>query len=140
MDLTKSLNTENTQFLIQQGKKNLNDNRFFQFIDLIMGDPKLRSYIDEFFGDWDETKTVIMIMKTYQVIEIELKNRELKYGKLFSNEDRRKLIIGLIKEILASGECRQELIKNMNIFMNANYNQCQKFIKDKTDTFQLKND
>jgi hypothetical protein len=138
MDLTKSLNTENTQFLIQQGKKNLNNNRFFQFIDLIMGDPKLRSYIDEFFGDWDETKTVIMIMKTYQVIEIELKNRELKYGKLFNNEDRRKLIIGLIKEILANGECRQELIKNMNIFMNCNFNECQKFIKDKTDSFQLK--
>lgn len=140
MDLTKSLNTENTKCLIQKGKKNLMDNRFFQFIDLIMGDPKLRSYIDEFFSDWDETKTVIMIMKTYQVIEVELKSREFKYGKIFSNEDRRKLIIGLIKEILSNSECRQELIKNMNIFMTGNYNECEKFIKERTETFQLKND
>lgn len=140
MDITKSLSQENTKFLIRQGKKNLIDNRFFQFIDLIMGDPKLRSYIDEFFGDWDETKTVIMIMKTYQVIDIELKNREFTYGKNFSHEDRRKLIIGLIKEILSNGECRQELIKNMNIFMTGNYNECEKFIKEKTETFQLKND
>ena len=140
MDLTKSLNTENTKCLIRQGKKNLIDNRFFQFIDLIMGDPKLRSYIDEFFSDWDENKTVIMIMKTYQVIDMELKSREFKYGTIFSNEDRRKLIIGLIKEILSNSECRQELIKNMNIFMTGNYNQCEKFIKEKTETFQLKND
>ncbi len=140
MDITKSLSQENTKFLIRQGKKNLIDNRFFQFIDLIMGDPKLRSYIDEFFGDWDETKTVIMIMKTYQVIDIELKNREFTYGKNFSHEDRRKLIIGLIKEILTNSECRQELIKNMNIFMTGNYNECEKFIKEKTETFQLKND
>ena len=140
MDLSKSLSNENTKCLIQKGKKNLMDNRFFQFIDLIMGDPKLRSYIDEFFSDWDETKTVIMIMKTYQVIEVELKSREFKYGKIFSNEDRRKLIIGLIKEILSNSECRQELIKNMNIFMTGNYNECEKFIKERTETFQLKND
>lgn len=140
MDISKSLSNENTKCLIQKGKKNLIDNRFFQFIDLIMGDPKLRSYIDEFFSDWDETKTVIMIMKTYQVIELELKSREFKYGKIFSNEDRRKLIIGLIKEILSNSECRQELIKNMNIFMTSNYNECEKFIKERAETFQLKND
>jgi hypothetical protein len=140
MDIIKSLSNENTKCLIRQGKKNLKDNRFFQFIDLIMGDPKLRSYIDEFFSDWDETKTVIMIMKTYQVIDLELKNREVKYGTIFSNEDRRKLIIGLIKEILSNSDCRQELIKNMNIFMSGNYNECEKFIKERADTFQLKND
>jgi len=140
MDISKSLSNENTKCLIQKGKKNLIDNRFFQFIDLIMGDPKLRSYIDEFFSDWDETKTVVMIMKTYQVIEVELKSREFKCGKIFSHEDRRKLIIGLIKEILSDSQCRQELIKNMNIFMTANYNECEKFIKERTETFQLKND
>ena len=53
-------------------------------------------------------------MKTYQVIDAELQNHEFENGKN-NNEGKRKLIIGLLKELLSNSKCRQELIINMNI-------------------------
>ena len=112
MDITKLISEENSKEIIKKGEINLINNRFFKFIDILMGDPNLRIYIDEFFGDWDEIKTVIMIMKTYQVIDAELQNHEFENGKN-NNEGKRKLIIGLLKELLSNSKCRQELIINM---------------------------
>jgi hypothetical protein len=139
MDITKLISEENSKEIIKKGEINLINNRFFKFIDILMGDPNLRIYIDEFFGDWDEIKTVIMIMKTYQVIDAELQNHEFENGKN-NNEGKRKLIIGLLKELLSNSKCRQELIINMNIFMGGKLNECEKIIKEKKNVFQIKND
>jgi hypothetical protein len=139
MDITKLISEENSKEIIKKGEINLINNRFFKFIDIFMGDPNLRIYIDEFFGDWDEIKTVIMIMKTYQVIDAELQNHEFENGKN-NNEGKRKLIIGLLKELLSNSKCRQELIINMNIFMGGKLNECEKIIKEKKNVFQIKND
>jgi len=140
MDITKLISEENSKEIIKKGEINLINNRFFKFIDILMGDPNLRIYIDEFFGDWDEIKTVIMIMKTYQVIDAELQNHEFENGKNNNNEGKRKLIIGLLKELLSNSKCRQEIIINMNIFMGGKLNECEKIIKEKKNVFQLKND
>ena len=139
MDITKLISEENSKEIIKKGEINLINNRFFKFIDILMGDPNLRIYIDEFFGDWDEIKTVIMIMKTYQVIDAELQNHEFENDKN-NNEGKRKLIIGLLKELLSNSKCRQELIINMNIFMGGKLNECEKIIKEKKNVFQIKND
>lgn len=139
MDITKLISDEKSKETIKKGEINLINNRFFKFIDILMSDNNLRMYIDEFFGDWDEIKTVIMIIKTYQVIDAELQNHEFENSKN-KIEDKRKLIIGLLKELLSNSKCRQEIIKNMNIFMGGKLNECEKIIKEKKNTFQLKND
>lgn len=44
MDIVKSINLTNPENLVSRGEKNLKNNRFFQFIDLMMNDPKMRSF------------------------------------------------------------------------------------------------
>jgi hypothetical protein len=123
-------NKESQQTLIDKGDKSLKTNRFFQFMDLIMNDDKLRGFIDEFFGDWDDVKTSILMMKTYQVIDLELKHLEETKRVKIGQTNRRKLMIGLIKEMMTNSECRQELVKNMNVFMGTDHLNCRKMISE----------
>lgn len=114
--------------IIHSGKKELQENRFFQFLDTIMGDPKTRSYIDEFFGNWDEIKTVMMFIKVYQVVDSQL----LSNGTQFKNpETRRSFIIGIVKELITDSNCRQEIIANMTRFMENDFTQCNLLIQYK---------
>ncbi len=127
-----TFNEQSQKTLIKTGDKSLKTNRFFQFIDVIMNDEKLRGFIDEFFSDWDDVKTTILIMKTYQVVDTELKRLE-ENGKYKINiEDRRKLMIGLIKQMMTNSECRQELVRNMNVFMGTEHLNCRKLVEEKT--------
>ena len=95
-----------------------------------MNDDKLRGFIDDFFGEWDDVKTSILMMKTYQVIDIEIKHLEETNRIKIGQTNRRKLMIGLIKEMMSNSECRQELVKNMNIFMGAEHLNCRKMIAE----------
>ena len=122
-------NTLNENIVITSGKKELQENRFFQFLDTIMGDPKTRSYIDEFFGNWDEIKTVMMFIKVYQVVDSQLQSN----GTQFKNQEtRRSFIIGIVKELIIDSNCRQEIIANMARFMENDFTQCNLLIQYKT--------
>jgi hypothetical protein len=125
-----TFNDQSQQTLIQTGEKSLKTNRFFQFIDIIMTDEKLRSYIDEFFGDWDDVKTSILFMKTYQVVDMELNRLEDNDKCKISIENRRKLMIGLMKEMMTNSECRQELVRNMNVFMGTEHLNCRRIVEE----------
>lgn len=139
MDIVKSITvTSNTNNLISSGEKNLKNNRFFQFIDVMMNDPKMRSFFDEFFSDWDDIKTTIMIMKAYQVIDIKIKELETESSKSITVDMRRKMMIGIIKEMIADSECRQELVKNMNQFMGTEkLDACKNLVNDKASTMLI---
>jgi len=120
-----TFNEQPQKTLIKTGEKSLKTNRF-------MTDEKIRGFIDEFFGDWDDVKTTILVMKTYQVVDSELKRLE-ENGKYKINiEERRKLMIGLIKEMMTNSECRQELVRNMNVFMGTEHGNCRKLVEQKT--------
>ena len=126
-----TFNEQSQKTLIKTGEKSLKTNRFFQFIDIIMTDEKLRGFIDEFFGDWDDVKTTILVMKTYQVIDIELKRLEDNDKYKINSDERRKLMIGLIKEMMTNSECRQELVRNMNVFMGTEHLNCRRLVEDR---------
>ncbi len=126
-----TFNEQSQKTIIKTGEKSLKTNRFFQFIDIIMTDEKLRGFIDEFFGDWDDVKTTILIMKTYQVIDIELKRLEDNDKYKINSDERRKLMIGLIKEMMTNSECRQELVRNMNVFMGTEHLNCRRLVEDR---------
>jgi len=140
MDIIRKVNSDHIEnispdykrSLVKNGKKSLENNPFFQFIDLIMNDENTRKYIDQFFSDWDDIKTTVMVMKTYQIIEEEIKRLET-IGKLkMLPEIRRKFMIGLIKEMMTNSDCRKELVYNMNEFMVGSYNHCRKLVEDKS--------
>jgi hypothetical protein len=122
-------NTLNETIVITSGKKELQENRFFQFLDTIMGDPKTRSYIDEFFGNWDEIKTVMMFIKVYQVVDSQLQSNCTQFK---NQETRRSFIIGIVKELIIDSNCRQEIIANMARFMENDFTQCNLLIQYKT--------
>jgi hypothetical protein len=136
MDIVSTITTNDTKHYITEGNKSLSNNKFFQFIDIMMNEPKMREFFDEFFSEWDEIKTTIMVMKAYQVIDVKFKQIELETKNSFSPVIRRKMMIGIIKEMLTTSECRQELVKNMNEFMgNSHLNHCNKFLENKKITF-----
>ena len=137
MDIVPKISSDNNNDYIIEGEKSLLNNKFFQFIDIMMNEPKMREFIDEFFSDWDEIKTTIMVMKAYQVIDSKFKQLEFKTKKTMCIEIRRKMMIGIIKEMLTTSECRQELVKNMNDFMgNSHLNHCNKLVDNKQITFE----
>jgi hypothetical protein len=138
LDIVPTIKLNDTTQYMSIGEKSLVNNKFFQFIDIMMNDPKMRAFFDEFFSDWDEIKTTIMVMKAYQVIDVKLKELKLDTINEMSSEMRRKMMIGIIKDMLTTSECRQELVKNMNQFMGIeNFNQCKKLVQDKTSSYTL---
>ena len=137
MDSITTINSKDKNNYITIGEKSLGNNKFFQFIDIMMNDPKMRDFFDEFFSDWDEIKTTIMVMKAYQVIDHKIKQLEFETKQVMLPVIRRKMMIGIIKEMLTTSECRQELVNNMNEFMgNRHLNHCNKFVENKKITFE----
>ena len=131
-----TFNQKSQETLIKTGQKSLKTNRFFQFIDIIMNDEKLRGFIDEFFDDWDDVKTSILVMKTYKIIDLELKRIENIGNYKINMDNRRKLMIGLIKEMMTDSECRQELVRNMNVFMGMDHLNCRRIIEKHISTIK----
>ena len=135
-----TFNNKSTDKLVEIGDKSLKNNRFFQFMDILMNDENLRGFIDDFFSDWDDVKTSILMMKTYQMIDSEMKNME-ESGKLqIGQTHRRKLIIGLVKEMMTNSECRQELVRNMNQFMGMDHLNCRRMIEQRVPELNEKMD
>ena len=86
MDSITTINSKDKNHYVLLGEKSLAHNKFFQFIDIMMNDPKMREFFDEFFSDWDEIKTTIMVMKAYQIIDNRI--RELEYDTKKKNVNR----------------------------------------------------
>jgi len=126
-----TFNDKSTEKLVEVGEKSIKNNRFFQFMDILMNDDNLRGFIDDFFSDWDDVKTSILMMKTYQLIDMEIKKLEQSGSLQIGSDNRRKLIIGLVKEMMTTSECRQELVRNMNQFMGMDHLNCRKLIEQR---------
>lgn len=108
--------------LIKEGEDSLTSRKtFFNLIDHIMNDNITRCFIDEYFNDWDDIKTMVMFIKTYQIVERQIKMFEYTNGKKFVEEERRKMMIGLVKNLISNTESRKEIVKNMNAFMKSDY-------------------
>jgi hypothetical protein len=134
MDIVPISNKKDTKKLIETGNKCIKNNRFFEFIDIIMNDTKMRDFVDDFFNDWDDIRTSIMFIKAYQVIDSQLSILENTSQLIITQDNRRKLMIGLIKELFGNGACRQELVYNLNEFMGLdNLKSCRKLITEKSN-------
>lgn len=119
------------QELIKEGENSLNSRKtFFNLIDHIMNDNITRCFIDEYFNEWDDIKTSLMFIKTYQIVERQIRMYEYTKNKKFEEEERRKLMIGLVKNLITNSESRQEIVRNMNSFMETEYSTTEKICKN----------
>ena len=75
-----------------------------------MNDPKFRSLFDEYFNDWNDIKTILMIMKVYQNIEQNQTNKNLSKTE----------IIGTVQQIIKDSDMRLNVVNAMDKFMNTN--------------------
>ena len=115
--------------LIKSGENEIIYNNFFNLIDYIMNDDMTRLFIEEYFKDWDEIKTSLMFIKTYQIVDKEIHNLERKNNKKFEKDERRKMIIALIKNLISNSESRKEIVKNMCVFMDSDFNTTKRYVK-----------
>ena len=99
----------NEKYLLSSGTKALTNNKFFNFLDTIMNEPSMRKSIDEYFHDWDDVKTVFMFIKVYQAVEKEISSQ-------IPEEDKRKIIIGMVNDIINNTDCRKQIVDNMLLF------------------------
>jgi len=123
-----------TNKLILEGENGLNTRKtFFTLIDHIMNDNMTRCFIDEYFNDWDDVKTMVMFIKTYQIVERQIRMFEYTNNKKFDEGERRKLMIGLVKNLITNSESRKEIVKNMNNFMASDYTVTESICKEMVD-------
>lgn len=128
MDIVPKSTNQQTDDVETIGEREIVSNRFFGFVDRIMSDPELRTYFDEFFGSWNDIRAVIMVMKTYQMVDEQLKENNVSFS---SPEQKRKVMIGIMKEMLVNPSCRSEMVSNMVQFEKAEYPHCKKHLKRK---------
>jgi hypothetical protein len=82
---------------------------FFEYLSIMMkGDGKL--FLNKYFGTWNDVKTSVMLMKTYQVCENELKKKNEEY----TEEDVAKMV----KKAILNPQYREQIVKFMDYFMN----------------------
>jgi hypothetical protein len=128
-----AVHTEEIKKVETLGEKTLKENKFFSYLDYLLNDPVCREFINEYFSDWDSVKTSIMFIKTYQIVENQMNNI------LISNDlDKRKLMIGLVKELIDNSTSRREIVKNMTSFMNDDWSACNQVCSEMVNRLSLK--
>ena len=89
------------------GEKTYQENKVMSLIADVMSDCKFRNLFDEYFNDWNDIKTILMIMKVYQNIEISKTNENLDKVE----------IIGAVQNIIKNSETRLSVVNAMDNFM-----------------------
>ena len=110
--------------LQEVGKKEIETNSFFNFLNKLMTHPDLRPYIDENFKEWTDIETTIMFIKLYQSIEAEFKKNNCPI-----NGDE---IIAIVKGLITNSVYRQEIVQEMRYFQGFDRKQkCLEYVGDK---------
>jgi len=76
-----------------------------------MNNTEFRTFFDSYFENWDDVKTVIMFMKTYEMIDKE-------YFKKFEQKIEPKKMSKILKEMMIKGDYRRMIVGKMMHFMS----------------------
>ena len=77
----------------------------------LMNNTEFRTFFDSYFENWDDVKTVIMFMKTYEMIDKE-------YFKKFDQKIEPKKMSKILKEMMIKGDYRRMIVGKMMHFMS----------------------
>ena len=77
----------------------------------LMNNHEFRTFFDSYFENWDDVKTVVMFMKTYEMIDKE-------YTRKFNQKIEPKKMSKILKEMMIKGDYRRMIVGKMMHFMN----------------------
>jgi len=77
----------------------------------LMNNHEFRTFFDSYFENWDDVKTVVMFMKTYEMIDKE-------YTKKFNQKIEPKKMSKILKEMMIKGDYRRMIVGKMIHFMS----------------------
>ena len=77
----------------------------------LMNNVEFRSFFDSYFENWDDIKTVIMFMKTYEMIDNE-------YYRKFGCKIEPSKMSKILKEMMSKSDYRSMIVNKMVYFMN----------------------
>lgn len=86
----------------KEGEKIYKSNENMRTISDVMEDRNFRKLFDENFNDWNDIKSVVMLMKTYQLIENSNENLD-KHQKLY-----------LLNSLIKDSDCRNKIAIEFN--------------------------
>ena len=95
----------------KEGEKIYKTNENMRAICDIMEDRKFRKLFDENFNDWNDIKSVVMLMKTYQLIENSNENLD-KHQKLY-----------LLNSLIKDSEYRHKIAIEFNNWVKKDISQ-----------------
>lgn len=117
-----SVNKELENNILKEGKNILQQNDFFNSLDVVMSNDDFRSFYDNYFKDFTNIKVVILYMKLYETIQIEYKERN-------GIPIKKEFLAYMIKELMNNSESRKYIYEAFyNFIDNKQYN--NKFILD----------
>ena len=76
-----------------------------------MNNIEFRAFFDSYFENWDDIKTVIMFMKTYEMIDNE-------YSRKFGCKIEPIKMSKILKEMMSKSDYRSMIVNKMVYFMN----------------------
>ena len=77
----------------------------------LMNNIEFRAFFDSYFENWDDIKTVIMFMKTYEMIDNE-------YSRKFGCKIDPIKMSKILKEMMSKSDYRSMIVNKMVYFMN----------------------
>ena len=77
----------------------------------LMNNHEFRTFFDSYFENWDDVKTVVMFMKTYEMIDKE-------YTRKFNQKIEPKTMSKILKEMMIKGDYRRMIVGKMIHFMS----------------------
>jgi hypothetical protein len=98
-----------------------------------MNDDQIRPFIEEHFNDWDEIKTILMMVKSYQIVQKEVAELNLNATEI----EHRQIMIALMKSIITNKDTRLEIVESMSNFVKCDYTKCHKMIKIEMNSQQM---
>jgi hypothetical protein len=112
MKKTTVYSYDDIEIYTKLGKDTIRNNKFYNILNYIMNHLVFRSFIDEYFSDWNDVKTTMMFIKTYQTVDRNIHLLERNSNKKFNNRDH--LITGIIKNLIENSNTRKKIVDNMN--------------------------
>ncbi len=87
---------------------------FFLRLTNIMSNRNFQDFFNQYFNDWEDVKTSIMFMKTYQFIDN-------KYQEIHLRSPCNDEMTMLMREMIENRDYRQYMAKNMIKFIEGKY-------------------
>ena len=80
---------------------------FMEKLGKIMSDSHFKKFFKDYFNDWTDVKTAVMLMKTYAFLDEEYQERT-------GHHMDPKELVEVLRKMMKDSECRQLIVREMS--------------------------